>query len=53
MNDQAAIPPAKDKTPIISPTVQEWDSFFLNGPQVSDDFLAERAPQNQVEREAL
>jgi hypothetical protein len=33
--------------------VQQWASFFLNGPKVTDDFLAGRAPQNQVEREAL
>lgn len=38
---------------IISPVGQTWDSFFLNGPAVSDDFLAERASQQQGEREAL
>ena len=38
---------------IISPLGQTWDSFFLGGPTVSDDFLPERATQHQPEREAL
>lgn len=38
---------------IISPVGQKWDSFFLNGPVVSDDFMVERASQEQPEREAL
>ena len=38
---------------IISPLGQTWDSFFLNGPAVSDDFLPERASQHQTERETL
>jgi len=38
---------------IIAPLGQTWDSFFLGGPKVSDDFLPERATQNQPEREAL
>jgi antitoxin VapB len=38
---------------IIAPVGRTWDSFFLNGPGVSDDFLAERARQVQAEREAF
>ena len=38
---------------IIAPVGQTWDSFFLNGPAVSDDFLSERASQHQPERETL
>ena len=38
---------------IIAPIGQTWDSFFLDGPRVSDDFLSERASQQQTEREAL
>jgi antitoxin VapB len=38
---------------IITPIGQTWDSFFLSGPQVSDDFLPERATQHQWEREGL
>jgi len=38
---------------IITPLGQTWDSFFLGGPTVSDDFLPERATQQQSEREAL
>jgi antitoxin VapB len=38
---------------IIAPVGQTWDSFFLNGPAVSDDFLPERASQHQPEREKL
>lgn len=38
---------------IIAPLGQTWDSFFLDGPRVSDDFLPERASQHQPERDAL
>jgi antitoxin VapB len=38
---------------IIAPVGCSWDSFFLDGPGVSEDFLAERADQEQAEREAL
>jgi antitoxin VapB len=44
---------AKGKERIISPLGQSWDSFFLGGPAVSEDFLPERADQHQPEREAL
>jgi len=43
----------KGKERIIAPLGQTWDSFFLGGPIVSDDFLPERAPQHQPEREAF
>lgn len=38
---------------IIAPLGQTWDSFFLDGPQVADDFLETRTSQVQSEREAL
>lgn len=38
---------------IIAPVGQTWVSFFLNGPTVTDDFLAERASQQQADREEL
>lgn len=38
---------------IIAPLGQTWDSFFLNGPPVADDFMQARASQDQPEREAL
>lgn len=38
---------------IIAPLGQTWDSFFLDSPQVADDFLATRASQDQPERDAL
>ena len=38
---------------IIAPLGQTWDSFFLNSPQVADDFLETRASQEQPEREAF
>lgn len=44
---------AKGNERIIAPIGQTWDSFFLGGPSVSDDFLSERATQNQPEREAF
>ena len=44
---------ARGNERIITPLGQTWNSFFLGGPPVSDDFLPERATQNQPEREAL
>lgn len=44
---------ARGNERIISIVDQTWDSFFLNGPVVSDDFMVERSSQNQPEREAL
>lgn len=38
---------------IISPVDHTWDSFFLNGPKASEDFMFERAGQVQSERESL
>jgi len=38
---------------IIAPLGQTWDSFFLDSPQVADDFLETRASQDQTERSAL
>lgn len=38
---------------IISPIGHTWDAFFLTGPQASDDFMAERAAQEQMERETF
>jgi len=40
----------KGKERIIAPLGQSWDSFFLDGHTVSDDFLPERATQHQQER---
>jgi antitoxin VapB len=44
---------AKGNERILAPLGQSWDSFFLGGPSVSDDFLPERATQSQTEREEL
>jgi len=44
---------AKGNERIITPVGQTWDSFFLGGPAVSDDFLTDRASQQQSEREAF
>ena len=44
---------AKGQERIITPVGQSLDSFFLDGPRVSDDFLSERASQQQAEREGL
>lgn len=38
---------------ILSPIENTWDSFFLATEQVSDDFMAERATQEQPEREGF
>ncbi len=44
---------AKGNERIISPIGHTWDSFFLDGPAVSADFMTERATQDQDDREAL
>lgn len=38
---------------IISPITHAWDSFFMGSDAVSDDFMSERAPQEQVDREGF
>ena len=38
---------------IIAPSESTWDSFFLGGRTVSDDFMTERADQHQSERDSL
>jgi len=44
---------AKGQERIITPIGHSWDSFFVDGPRISDDFLSERAQQGQPDREAL
>jgi antitoxin VapB len=44
---------ARGNERIISPVGQSWDSFFLNGPPVSEDFMSTRASQEQADREPL
>lgn len=44
---------ARGQELIVATTGHTWDSFFLNGPEVSDDFLSERAGKFQQAREAL
>lgn len=41
------------KDRVLSPVESTWDSFFLSSEKVSDDFMAERATQEQQEREAF
>jgi len=38
---------------ILSPVHKSWDSFFLSGDRVSDDFMEQRASQEQSERESF
>lgn len=38
---------------VISPINETWTSFFLDSPQASQDFMTERATQEQPEREAF
>lgn len=38
---------------IIAPVEAAWDSFFLGEKTVTDDFLPERATQEQPGRESL
>lgn len=43
----------RGKERVLSPVENTWDSFFLSAQTVSDDFLPERASQEQGEREAF
>ena len=38
---------------VLSPIENGWDSFFLSEERVTDDFMTERASQEQREREAF
>lgn len=38
---------------ILTPVANTWDSFFLQGTPVTDDFMTERASQQQQERESF
>lgn len=41
------------KDRVLSPVENTWDSFFLSKDRVSDDFMTERASQEQTERESF
>ena len=38
---------------VLSPVDNTWDSFFMSESSVTNDFLTERASQDQPEREAF
>lgn len=38
---------------ILTPITNTWDSFFLQGTPVTDDFMTERATQEQQDRESF
>ena len=44
---------ARGSERVITPFGQTWDSFFLNGPRPTDDFMSERSSQEQPDRESL
>ena len=41
------------KDRVLSPVENAWDSFFLSEDGVTDDFMTERASQEQSERESF
>ncbi|MEA3241634.1 MAG: type II toxin-antitoxin system VapB family antitoxin [Pseudomonadota bacterium] len=41
------------KDRVLSPVENTWDSFFLSEVKVTDDFMTERASQEQQDREAF
>ena len=41
------------KDRVLSPVENTWDSFFLSNDGVTDDFMQERASQEQPERESF
>jgi antitoxin VapB len=38
---------------LITPVGRRWDEFFVNGPQVSDDFMSERDQPSAEEHDPL
>ncbi|MEQ1962784.1 hypothetical protein ABLB69_06330 [Xenorhabdus khoisanae] len=44
---------AKGKERTITPVQNTWDSFFLLGQSVADDFLSERPDQVTSQRESF
>jgi antitoxin VapB len=44
---------ARGNERIISPVGKSWESFFLDAPKVTDDFMEERDQQEQPERESF
>jgi antitoxin VapB len=38
---------------VLSPAENMWDSFFMSDETVTDDFMQERASQEQQERETF
>ncbi len=38
---------------VLSPVENSWDSFFLASDRVSDDYMTERASQEQPPRESF
>lgn len=41
------------KDRVLTPIESTWDSFFLEGDGVSEDFMSQRPGQHQDEREPL
>jgi antitoxin VapB len=41
------------KDRVLSPVENTWDSFFLSEDSVTDDFMLERASQEQSERDSF
>jgi len=41
------------KDRVLSPVENTWDSFFLSEDGVTDDFMLERASQEQSERDSF
>lgn len=41
------------KDRVLSPVTNTWDSFFTAEEDVSEDFMTERAAQEQAERESF
>ena len=44
---------AVGKERIVAPLQSSWDSFFMGGLQVTEDFITTRATQQQTTRESL
>ena len=44
---------ARGNERIIAPLNQSWDSFFKDGLQPTDDFMAERSSQEQMPRKSF
>ncbi|MCW5202406.1 AbrB/MazE/SpoVT family DNA-binding domain-containing protein [Desulfobulbus sp. US2] len=53
VNNRIHVERVAKKDRVLSQVENTWDSFFMSDEKVTDDFMAERASQEQQRREAF